>query len=124
MVNPYFTNAEITCRCGCGMLPKPDFMEKVTRLRMKCAFPFPVTSAARCPEYNEKVSKTGRTGPHTTGRAIDIGVSHEKAFMLMQRALEMGFTGLGVSQKGEGRFIHLDDLMGEDGNARPRVWSY
>jgi hypothetical protein len=38
--------------------------------------------------------------------------------------MKMGFSGIGVSQKGDSRFIHLDDL--EDSNERPRpwVWSY
>jgi zinc D-Ala-D-Ala carboxypeptidase len=35
-------------------------------------------------------------------------------------ALEAGFTGIGVQQKGTGRFLHLDTLE----NLRPTVWSY
>jgi zinc D-Ala-D-Ala carboxypeptidase len=123
-VTPHFTDDELRCKCGCGMLPKPDFMQKVERLRVVCNFPFVVTSAARCPNHNDRVSKTGRTGPHTTGRAIDIGVSHDRAYNLIVKALQLGFTGIGVNQKGDGRFVHVDDLMGEDGNTRPRVWSY
>ena len=40
-------------------------------------------------------------------------------------ALVVGFTGLGVKQKGEGRFLHLDDLgTGEHTVPRPALWSY
>src|SRR5687768_2238177 len=102
------------------MLPAQDFMDKVESLRLTIGFPVAVTSAARCPDHNAKVSGTGRTGPHTTGRAIDLGVSHGQAYTVLATALRMGFTGIGVAQKGSGRFIHLDDLQ----IGRPAVWSY
>lgn len=95
-------------------------MDKVESLRVKLGFPFVVTSAARCPEYNAKVSSTGLSGPHTTGRAIDIGVRGKDALKLIHGALEAGFTGIGVNQKGLSRFIHIDDLS----EGRPTVWSY
>lgn len=95
-------------------------MDKVEKLRLALGFPLTVTSAARCPDHNAKVSGTGRTGPHTTGRAIDLGVSHQQAYMVLSAAILAGFSGIGVNQKGGGRFIHLDDL--KDG--RPTVWSY
>lgn len=99
-------------------------MDKVEALRVAVGFPMRVTSAARCPAHNARVSGTGRTGPHTTGRAIDLGVSHGQAHAVLSKALEMGFTGIGVQQKGGGRFIHLDDLPNAPGQPRPTVWSY
>lgn len=101
------------------MLPDPAFMEKVEALRRLYNRPMPVTSAARCPAHNAKVSSTGTTGPHTTGRAIDIGVRGADALDLVRVALSLGgFTGIGVSQKGSARFIHFDDLP------RKAIWSY
>lgn len=123
-MTPHFTNAELTCKCGCGMLPVRDFMDRIETLRVICGFPFPITSAARCPDYNAKVSGTGRTGPHTTGHAIDIGVRGSQAHKLLTMALAAGFTGIGISQKGGGRFVHLDDLDNEPGCPRPYIWSY
>lgn len=123
-MTPHFTDAELACKCGCGMLPKPDFMEKAERVRVKFGKPLPVTSAARCPAYNAKVSGTGLTGPHTTGRAIDWGVRGSDAVRLMRIMLEEGFTGIGVAQKGSGRFIHGDDLPNTMGSPRPTVLSY
>lgn len=121
-MTPHFSAKELTCKCGCGMLPAQDFMNKVEQLRVSCGFSMPVTSAARCPAYNAKVSGTGTTGPHTTGRAIDLAVDRERAYMVLSAAISMGFTGIGVQQKGSGRFIHLDDLPASHG--RPTVWSY
>lgn len=123
-MTPHFSKAELTCRCGCGMLPAQDFMDKVERLRVLYEQPLPVNSAARCPEWNMQVSGTGRTGPHTTGRAIDLGVSRGDAYRLLDLALKMGFTGIGVQQKGSKRFLHIDDLPDAPGRPRPTIWSY
>jgi len=123
-MTPHFTTAELQCKCGCGMLPAQDFMAKVETLRVRVGFPLPVTSAARCPKHNRAVSGTGDDGPHTTGRAIDFGISRQQAYIVMREALEMGFTGMGFQQKGNGRFLHLDDLQDAPGQPRPTVWSY
>jgi zinc D-Ala-D-Ala carboxypeptidase len=123
-MTPHFSDAELACRCGCGMLPKQDFMDKVEALRVAYGKPLAVTSAARCPNHNARVSATGRTGPHTTGRAIDLAVDRGNAYRLLRMALEAGFSGLGFQQKGAGRFLHLDDLPNAPGQPRPTVWSY
>lgn len=124
-MTPHFSNRELACHCGCGLLPPQDFQDKVERLRVAYGKPLYVTSAARCPDYNDKVSHTGRTGPHTK-RAIDIEIVGTDAFELIRLATKMGFTGIGVSQKGpwSSRFLHLDDLPKEEGQPRPWVWSY
>lgn len=109
------------------MLPQLDFMEKVETIRAVYGKPMKVNSAARCSAYNAKVSSTGLTGPHTTGRAIDIGISGHDAHELLRAAMRYGyFTGIGVSQKGphKDRFLHLDDLPNVDGQPRPWVWTY
>lgn len=123
-MTPNFSKAELLCKCGCGMLPAQDFMDKVQQVRDVFEKPLLVTSAARCPVHNAVVSKTGSTGPHTTGRAIDLAVSGADALRLVEIALEQGFTGIGVNQKGASRFIHLDDLSFAPGRPRPFIWSY
>jgi zinc D-Ala-D-Ala carboxypeptidase len=120
-MTPHFSNAELACKCGCGMLPAQDFMDKVEKLRIAYGKPLGITSAARCPTHNAKVSKTGATGPHTTGRAIDFDVDRADAYRLAKLAFDHGFTGIGINQKGGGRFIHVDDLADAP---RPTIWSY
>ena len=68
----------------------------------------------------------GGAGPHRTGRAIDLRVHGSLALMVVRIALSEGFTGIGVSQKGDHtkRFIHLDDLTDVPGQPRPWIWSY
>lgn len=123
----YFTEDELKCRCGCGNADMElGFMERLVALREYLGFPFIITSAYRCAEYNQKVSTTGSNGSHTTGRAIDIAVYGEQAYNLISHALQFQFHGIGVSQTGthRSRFIHLDDLTRVDGFPRPWVWGY
>ena len=119
----FFTQEELWCKCGCGMLPQADFIEKLETLRGLYGSPLRVSSAARCPAHNIAVSGSGATGPHTTGRAADFAVQGEAAVKLLRVAFASSmFSGFGVNQKGNGRFIHLDDLPPSAN--RPRLWSY
>lgn len=117
----HFTREEMACRCGCGRADMdPDYMHWLDELRESFGEPIIVTSGYRCPDHNEDVSSTGRDGPHTTGKAVDVAVSHEAAYRLLDLAMRTGASGVGVNQKGSGRFLHLDRLA----EPRPRVWSY
>jgi len=121
---PYFTTEELSCHgdncCNGQASMEPEFMKKMVALRKELGFPFIVTSAYRCPLHNSRVSKTGESGPHTTGRAMDVALSHEQAYQLLELAILSGqFKGFGINQKGGHRFIHLDDIPGVD-----RLWSY
>ena len=124
---PNFSADEFTCKCGCEANEiDEDFVYRLQDLRDRCNFPFKVTSGYRCPNHPNEIKRTeeGRIGAHTTGRAVDIRVSGHDAYTLIKHATNMGFTGLGVQQKGENRFIHLDDLTETDGFPRPWTWSY
>jgi len=92
-------------------------------IRKKCGFPFTITSAYRDPTHPIEAKKS-KPGAHASGRAIDIAVRGDKALKLIRVAFEFGITGIGVQQKGGGRFIHLDDLGLSEGFARPNIWSY
>lgn len=124
----YFTNKELACKCGvCGRGEadmSPSFMAKLEAIREECGFPLPVTSGFRCQAHNAKVSGTGLHGPHTTGHAVDIRIDRAQAHKFLGTALRYGMTGVGVSQKGRARFIHVDDLTESDGFPRPTIWSY
>lgn len=101
------------------------FLARLEDLRHAFKRPMLITSGYRCPDYNARVATSGRSGPHTTGLAVDVAVSGEDAYDLLLLALQFGFTGLGIKQRGSfsGRFIHIDDLPAFS-NPRPRVWSY
>lgn len=121
----YETDKMLACPC-CGKRGMDDdFMKKLDILRQWVDFPLSISSGYRCPKYNAKLSSTGETGPHTTGKAVDIPISGEKALEMVGEAITLGFSGVGVKQKGphNKRFIHLDTL-GPDEGPRPWIWSY
>jgi len=117
-----FYREEFACKhCGKNYI-QPDFLDKLNRLGEKLKFPVVVTSGYRCSEHNQKVSTTGPNGPHTTGRAVDLAVRGVEALEVLEAALTSGeFAGFGIQQKGTVRFIHLDDIIGDN---RPMIWSY
>jgi len=120
----YFRREEFACKHCNENLIADDFVTKLDTLRQRVGFALAITSGYRCPVYNNQVSTTGFTGPHTTGKAADLAVSRKQAYIVLREALAMGFTGIGVDQKGESRFIHLDDLTEPSHAPRPTVWSY
>lgn len=119
----YFKRTDFDCACGkCTNLIDDQLINSLDELRERVGFPLIVSSGYRCPEHNQRVSSTGPSGPHTTGRAVDLAVSHDKAWFVLSEAFRMGFTGIGVKGHGSGRFVHLDAIADE--KIRPRVWSY
>ena len=99
------------------------FMQRLDQLREDMGFAFPVTSAYRCAKHPIEARKKA-PGAHTTGRAVDIAVQGEKAYRLIEGAIELKFKGIGIKQKGQGRFIHLDDIPSSPSRPRPWIWSY
>lgn len=97
-----------------------EFITKLDKLRGAYGAPLKVSSGYRCPAHNRVVSSTGADGPHTTGLAVDFAVDRANAHKLLTVAVQLGFRGIGVQQKGPGRFIHLDDIQ----EGRPTIWSY
>jgi zinc D-Ala-D-Ala carboxypeptidase len=120
----HFHVDEFACKhCGANLIDH-QFVSELDELRHRLGYPLVITSGYRCPDHNAKVSSTGRSGPHTSGRAADIAVDRTRAYEVLQTALLMKFTGIGVQQKGASRFLHLDNLPNAPGQLRPTLWSY
>jgi len=104
---PHFSKSELECKhCGeCEM--DDDFMWKLVALRKRIGTPFHVTSAYRCPKYDESF---GGKGNHSKGKAIDFQISGPKAWQAVDLAPAYGFTGVGARQHGDHpqRYLHLD----------------
>jgi zinc D-Ala-D-Ala carboxypeptidase len=121
--SPYFTSEEMACSHSGIEAMNPEFMEKLTQLRADWGQPMVITSAYRHSTHPIEAAKE-KPGTHASGRAVDIAIQGEDAYALLCAALGHGFTGIGVKQKGQGRFLHLDDLTAAEGWPRPNVWSY
>lgn len=123
-----FNRQEMECRHTGEAFMDSDFMYRLQALRDKFG-PMRITSAYRSASHPIEVNKK-LPGAHNTGRAVDVAVSHDKAYALIRIATQMGFTGIGVQQRGNGRFIHLDDITDTETFAngktyvRPTIWSY
>ena len=120
----HFSKEELACRCGCGVSKMDSvFMERLEAVRRKFGKPMKITSAYRCSEHPVEKAKSHMgnkpSGMHPNSRACDVAVDRTDAINLIQIALQQGMTGIGVCQKGVGRFIHLDDRDGP-----PTIWSY
>ena len=90
-----------------------EFMRMLQELRNQMNGPLRVSSARRCDRHNDDVStaKNKKNGVHTLGQASDILISGERAMLLFEKARQIGFSGIGLSQKGmTSRFVHLDRL--------------
>lgn len=136
----YFSDAEMTCHCGCGERAMDEgFMRWLVNLREIFGEPLPVTSGFRCwkheqklyniPEDRMELAKTAPGHYHTKGLAVDISL-HRIETARIHRLLEyvfgvdFGFSGVGMKIHGprDGRILHLD--IGSDEGVRPAVWSY
>ena len=97
-------------------------MGMLQELRNQMQGPLRVTSARRCDHHNNEVStaKNKKNGVHTLGQAADVLISGEWAMVLFEKARLIGFSGIGLSQRGDhaSRFVHLDT------KPRKALWSY
>lgn len=117
---PNFSESEFRCK-HCGKVEmQPAFMDKLQKLRTAYGKPMIISSGYRCPKHPVEAKKAS-PGAHASGQAADIAVQGNDAYQVLQLALAAGFTGIGVNQKGGGRFLHLDTLTDPP---RPNVWSY
>lgn len=122
-----FSYAELRCRCGqcasTGREMNPDFMGLVQQLRELFGQSMPLSSAYRCAHHPDEVHKT-TPGEHCDGMAVDVSCRGPEALRLLNLALSLGFTRIGVSQKGSKRFLHLGLAPAGGRLASPMIWSY
>ena len=119
----YFSQHEFKCSHTGKCEMNPDFIDKLNDLRLAFGQPMRIPSGVRAVTHPIEAKKK-TSGAHTTGQAADIAISREDAFHLLSLALSKGFTGIGIQQKGSGRFIHLDTLQNTEERPRPTIWSY
>jgi len=127
IVREYFTNREICCRCGCGLMPALSSVERLYAVRILYEATLNITSGARCPENNVRclgtpgsihLPQSMRRGISATwsGAAFDISIIGIDEQRLMEIAIYAGFRGFGHGKT----FLHIDDAN------RPEItiWQY
>lgn len=114
-----FTREEFACKHTGENEIKDELIDFCQELRDECGFPLVVTSGYRSPDHPAEKAKM-KPGTHSRGLAADFAVSGGQARILTQIALRKSRGGVGVSQKGSGRFIHVD----VDPKRTGLFWSY
>jgi len=114
----YFSDEEIQCKCGCGLIIViPSFFLKINRVRGIVGHPLTVNSWCRCPTHNTLVGGSA-TSSHLNGWAVDLACPTEYIkYRILLAAGKVGFRGVGVGKN----FIHLDNDPGKYPN---RFWIY
>lgn len=115
----HFSRKELQCKYSGECQFNPEFLARIEELRIAYGKPLKVSSGFRSADHPvERVKKS--TGYHAKGEALDFLVYGEDAQTLIKLALDLGFKGIGVSQKGDfnRRFIHIDH------RSEPAMWSY
>ena len=109
--------------CGAEQMQEA-FLVRLDLLRDLLGFPLVVTSGWRCRDHPLEAGKP-EPGAHSMGIAVDLAVKNHAALETVRMAAVLGFTGIGVNQKGTKRYIHLDTLEpGDPIRPRPTIWSY
>ena len=89
-------------------------------LREAYGYPIKLTSSYRSPEHPIEARKT-KPGEHAYGAAVDIiCVGGEATFKLVEAAIKVGFTRIGISRKKN--FVHVG--IGYEGAPPITIWTY
>jgi len=115
----YFTREEFACQYTGENEISDRLLLKLDLLRARCGFPFVITSGFRSKDHPIEVKKE-RPGTHAQGIAADIKVNDgTQRFRIVQEAISMGFSGIGVASS----FVHVD-IRSLDINESPVMWTY
>jgi len=120
----YFKANEFLCSATTSEDMDGEFINKLNALREAYGKPMTISSGFRHPTMHPIEAAKKSPGAHSTGQACDVLIEREDAFKLLSLAFIAGFTGIGINQKGEVRFLHLDTIKTSPARPRPTVWSY
>lgn len=119
----YFTRSEFECSHSHTCEMDQEFINRLNKLREEFGKPLIINSGYRSPEHPIEYIKKS-PGAHTSGKACDINIARREALKLLKLAIKLEFTGFGINQKGDNRFLHLDTLESSSERPRPTIWSY
>lgn len=122
----YFTDKELACGCGCGLLPPQPLVRMLYTLRLLFNYKILTHSAARCHKYNKQIGGSPNS-LHLPQDNVDEGiitgafdisakyVHHQHEHELIKHAMHVGFRGIGIKNN---EFLHIDN------RPNPAVWVY
>ena len=116
----HFSRKELQCSASGQCQMQSELLDRLELVRQEYGNPMRISSAYRDPELNPIENKKMKPGEHGRGNAVDILCFGEEAVKILKLLIKHGFSGLGISQKGqfEKRFLHADLRQ------NPTIWSY
>lgn len=123
----HFKRSEFACKCGnCDESSADnmgvDVVEALDAMRSEYQKPIRVTSGWRCANHPAERTKD-KPGSHNRGMAVDVACRYSEAFDILELAIKSGtFARIGIQQKGDGRFLHLQ--MCDDIQPTRTIFSY
>jgi zinc D-Ala-D-Ala carboxypeptidase len=108
-----FSRDELKCSFSGECEIEEDALQRLQALRDEWGKPIRLSSAYRSAENpRERTKKTGPGYHHgfngKGGQAFDVLIAGEDVVPFIALAIKHGFKGIGVNQKGNQRFIHID----------------
>lgn len=114
-----FKKEEFNCKHTGKNEMKHEFMLVLQKLRDAYGKPIVITSGFRDKTHPVERNKT-TTGTHVQGIACDIRINDgSDLYELVELALQIGFTGLGIGNRTGHKMLHLDIRK-----TTPVIWSY
>lgn len=108
-----FNSYEFRCglgrSCSCSTILIDDkLVEYLQKIRDHFGKPVNITSAYRCPSYNQSIG--GATGSyHSQGRAVDFTVKDTSPVEVAKFCESIGIKGIGLyNTASDGYFVHID----------------
>lgn len=106
----YFKRREFACQCGCGFDTVDEaLLYLLNQVRMHFEQPVTITSGCRCVQHNRDIGGAPMS-QHVFGRAADIKVKDtdpEEVYDMLNLIMQ-GQGGLGLYQRAEGGWVHVD----------------
>ena len=120
-----FSKWEFDCSYTKENKMQKEFLDILQQIRTTYGKPMPINSGYRDfthPIERGKLNRGKEVGAHTYGVAADIAVRGEDAMELFVIAFSYGIRRIGVYQRGQERFLHLD-IGDRELNFPPALWT-
>lgn len=114
---------EFQCKDGsCLVKVDEGLVEKLQQLRDHFKKPIIINSGYRTESYNKRIGGAKKS-QHVLGKACDVRIDGVEIKDIAEKAIELGFTGIGIYEK-KG-FCHLDvrDRVVNSVGRRYDIWS-
>lgn len=106
MISKHFSEAELTCKCGCGQLIVDTALIGVLEfIRARFMRPVHILSGNRCPAHNAECGGSPNS-QHLVGKAADIYIDGIGVDSVARAAEQAKADGIGIYP--DQGFVHID----------------